>query len=657
MSFISNLTKTAEHEKGGAILPNSSVRISDSFQSYIIPHKGWKIKEDYIISEDNNTVNAVVLIFQEPGKATDLPAQWGVQYINDLVNDVSKQIVQSSDRTATSKKLNISFINTIRMMPSEWVKKYQDDTDRYSETESDAETHRDRAQISSKQADIQLIADEIDNGASYLAVGFKYVVSANSIDTLDDFLIDLQQRLKQRVSGTIVALPNGNVEQEFAHLFDDPMKEAGMKTMFTSTEFAGFYNLVTQGIEDDNGVYVGEQTGDINNTAVIWDMTQFKHYAVMGIDNSFARIRDYSNNFIPDRFTDFSGSDLWLNSLILQLVREKQGRIFTLALDPINLSDWLQSVTSTIDLSKGTINPFEMFGHFGDEMAIYQANVEKWNIMARQLSSFQIKADNAVQQEPLANTDIDEFDEILQQFYIDNKMWRKNPEHNRNLLRIINVEHSAVPTLDEFVSYIKTQYNKNNNPETGDPRKADSDAKILSIFNRLLSTNSDIFNTHTSPQLDSLGTSRHTLLDYADLSKRKGNILLVQLLNSISAIASQMNEGDVLIIHGAQRITDMTQAYIKSILDELYVKKIRVVFSYNTAEQMLNNKDFNHLSSADWVLSGHLTADQVAKYNKLLGNQRQITSIVKQEIQAQSDARYYLRRGQDNIIFDANPTL
>ena len=87
MSFLGNLTNAAKGEK--KYLPDVSERIGDSFQSYIIPRKGWEIHEDYIINKDTGYVNTVALIFNEKGVATDLQSQWGVEFIKDLVKDVT----------------------------------------------------------------------------------------------------------------------------------------------------------------------------------------------------------------------------------------------------------------------------------------------------------------------------------------------------------------------------------------------------------------------------------------------------------------------------------------------------------------------------------------------------------------------------------------
>lgn len=632
-------------------LKDSPDVIGGSYLQQITPKKGWHINEDYVKILDNNTVLAPVLIFPSYGKAQDLAPQWGVSFIRDLVSDALGD--EKSKNKAT--KLNVSFINTVRLMDNEWIKHHQRDADRYSQKNGDG--HRAKAKIKREQADLGIIAQELDAGSSYLTVGMKYVVAADSLKTLDSFLITLQRRLELRIPGIIIALPNGNVDLEFAHLFHNPIKEPGRKFMFTSLEYAGFYNLVTKGIEDPTGVYVGEQRGDINNTAVLWDMTRFDHHAVIATNNRFARKRDYDNGFVPDEFLEFTGCDLWLNTLIMQLVKEKQGRVFTLALDPFNLDSRLQTTTTMIDLNHGKINPFEMFGTEGNELQIFAANQAKWEAMTRQMAEMTIVNKDTIQKEPISTTELSDLDEVLFTFYHHYHMWPKNPKDNPDKIAILGLPHQDVPRLTHFIAYLDSEYHKYNSELTGDPIKANEYNNLLAIYKRLDSANGDLFDTATDPMFDMLGQRRHTLFNYSHLSERKGNILLIQLLNSISAITNQLRDGDVVIIHGAQRIVNLTQSYINQILDDLYTKHVRVVFSYNSPKAMLNTTNFNHMSSSDWTLTGHMTADEVSKYNKLLGNQRQMTEIIATGIQSHSEARYYLRRMHENIVFDANQLM
>lgn len=638
----------------------NDINLGGTYLSMLTPnpktYKGYRLHEDYIeiVGKDpaNSSIIAPVFIFIKSNKA-DLSNQWGVDFIRDLVTDTIKH-------SGSSHELNVVFIENVKRLSQSWIKKHQSDTDRY--TSKGGSDHRQKAAASTQQSDLDTIAFELNAGGSYLGVGFKYVVSASSLDKLDDFLESLQRRLELRIPGTIITLANGNIEHEMSTLFNDPMNEPGKKLLFTSQEFAGSYNLVTNGVEDPNGFYAGEQIGDISNAAVIWDMTSFSHHAVIATNNKFARKRDFHRGHIPEEYERWSGTDLWINTLIMQLVKEQpidgpKRHVFTLALDPIHLDDHLTTTTATIDLSRGHLNPFEMFGDTKDELSIFPANLQKWNQITRQLATQTYQVEGETTQSAINMTELTDLNSTLEDFYIDNHMWVKNPKENRDKIRIVGIPSDEVPTLSTFLAYLISEYRSASDAVNGDPRKADEYNKLYSLYKQLDVSNGDLFNTFTDPMFTSLGIKPHTLFNYSGLSQRKGNILLVQLLNSFSAIANQTHDGDTIIIHGAQRITSLTQQYIQDVIKDLQRKGVRVVFSYTSPSDMLEQLDFNHMADADWTLTGRLTPDQCAAYNDALGNQRQMTSMIKRNIQANNDACYYLRRSNDNVIFEANQAL
>lgn len=638
----------------------NDINLGGTYLSMLTPdpkiYKGYRLHEDYIEligkNPKNSSVIAPALIFIKSDKA-DLQNQWGVDFVRDLVSDTIKN-------SGASHSLNVVFVENIKNLPGSWIKKHQADTDRY--TIKNGDDHRHRAAANTQQSDLEEIARELYAGGSYLAIGFKYVVAASSLAKLDEFLDSLQRRLELRIPGTIVALANGNIEKEMANIFNDPLAEPGKTLMFTSQEFAGSYNLVTNGIEDPHGFYAGEQIGDISNSAVIWDMTAFSRYAVLATGNKFARKQDFYSGSIPEDYQQWTGSDLWLNTLIMQLVKEQpltgpKRHVFTLALDPIHLDEHLVTSTAQIDLSKGHLNPFEMFGDTKDELSIFPANLEKWNQITRQLSMQTYKVKGEVSKPLVDMTELTDLNQTLENFYIDNHMWVKNPKENRDKIRIVGIPSNEVPTLDTFIAYLVSAYSEAMDPVTGDAHKAREYNILLALYRQLDLSNGDLFNTITDPMFSTLGIKAHTLFNYSGLSQRKGNILLVQLLNSFSAIANQTHEGDTIIIHGAQRITSLTQQYIQNIITDLLRKGVRIVYSYSSPGDMLAQADFNHMPDADWTLTGHLTPDQCAAYNKALGNQRQMTAMIQRNIQSNNEACYYLRRSNDNVIFEANQSL
>ena len=221
--------------------------------------------------------------------------------------------------------------------------------------------------------------------------------------------------------------------------------------MMTSTQLAGFYNIVSRGIDDEQGVYVGDQVGEINNNAVVWDMTKFNNYAVIGASNKFGRRKEYLTGKYDPMFVNTYGTDMWVNQLITQLVR-KQSRVFTLSLNGFNLSPNLRSVTSSLDMNEGLINPMEMFGRKNkDEQNAYDSNIEKWKVMLRQLArqTLREKGQNIADEE-LNRTVLTELTSFLEDLYVNYKMWSKNASRSKIGMRNLGIPHEQLPTLDQY---------------------------------------------------------------------------------------------------------------------------------------------------------------------------------------------------------------
>ncbi len=52
----------------------------------------------------------------------------------------------------------------------------------------------------------------------------------------------------------------------------------------TSTELAGNHNLVTQGLSDPTGSYLGSMEGDVNKSGVLMDIDDFSSHIVIAGD-------------------------------------------------------------------------------------------------------------------------------------------------------------------------------------------------------------------------------------------------------------------------------------------------------------------------------------------------------------------------------------
>ena len=616
-----------------------------TFLAQITPSRQYKLKEDYVECNDGS-VMTILTIYDDFGKTNDLISMWGVHFITTIL----RSLIDNPD------EINAAFVSTFETKSSKWVEKKQDAADSNTNNAEGSKKRKTMFRSKALDDDLDQIALELTrDNASYVDVALKYQITAKDLDTLNSFIDNITRELNQKIPGIKVTSSNGYIDKTFANLLASPEETPGKRIMMTSTQLAGFYNIVSRGIDDEQGVYVGDQVGEINNNAVVWDMTKFNNYAVIGASNKFGRRKEYLTGKYDPMFVNTYGTHMWVNQLITQLVR-KQSRVFTLSLNGFNLSPNLRSVTSSLDMNEGLINPMEMFGRKNkDEQNAYDSNIEKWKVMLRQLArqTLREKGQNIADEE-LNRTVLTELTSFLEDLYVNYKMWSKNASRSKIGMRNLGIPHEQLPTLDHMESALETQRRKYMSAENYDVQKANAINEIKSLISEMKTKS--IFNCITSPKMDTLGNSRHSLLDFTSLDGTNRNTLLLQIINTFSAIMNQAKESDVVIIYGADRITSLTQAYIEYEIRRARERGVRFVYVYKSPEIMLDNIAFNKMSSADYTLTGFMTPDDIERYDNALSAQKNMTDTIKSSISEQLDYRYYLRRNSENVCFDANPT-
>ena len=115
---------------------------------------------------------------------------------------------------------------------------------------------------------------------------------------------------------------------------------------------------MTHGLEDADGEYVGSMTGDINNSAVLFNVNRFSRHVVVASTNK-AKIASSTIDFQGERSANIWGSKLSQSCLV------HGNRVVHLILDGCNLDHLgpkFSDLTVRIDMNGGDVNMFEMFG-------------------------------------------------------------------------------------------------------------------------------------------------------------------------------------------------------------------------------------------------------------------------------------------------------
>ena len=616
--------KSKEEKQKEKELKTRDIKFSDyPYLVAIKPRERYVFHSDYF--EIDNSVATIMSFHHMEGATDGYPAFWGIGRIPmGLDNDIT----------------TVSF-EQIRKMTKNWVDDHTSVAESVNkmntqETNSSKSTQSLKNKNNRKAKDLEEIAKELMDNAAYLQVHFKLLVKAPTLEKLDDAITKIGRRYVDVFSSLEAAPFMGQQRQELSTLFLTNNKKVGHPFYFTSPEFAGDYCLVTHGMEDPAGEYVGRMFGDVNNSAVLFSVDGYKHHVVIGNESYNAKLK-----MMP--MADYWGSKISQSCLI------HNGRVVHIILDGCDLDllgPKFEKLTYRLDMNKGDVNMFEMFGEMKNEISIFATQMQKLILMAEQAYET-TEADRSIIRGAL--------EEIATKFYIDNRMWYENAKENQHKLRVVNIPHREIPKLEMFVAYLNTEHKAAITAEARDDERIHALGVLKSTFSNLLSSNGDLFNTITSDSIDGCKHGRRVIYDFSSLRRRGEGVAMAQLVNIIGFAVGNLDRGDTIIFHGTEKIANRVKQYIIDQLDALYDKGGRAVFLYNNIDKMMSDKEFSHFDKADYTILGTMSPTQVEEYQKSLG--LTIPGDLGRLVSIKNENLAFLRRGYTNVVFEQDLAL
>lgn len=623
MGLFNNKKETADEKKARK---EKAKRVVDfkarPFLDEIRPREHYVFHSDYFMID--NQYASIMSFFHKEGAVDNFGVFWGINRIPSGMRD---------------KIVTITF-EQISKMTEGWIQDHQTTAEGIASINENEQARAGNStskfQASRKSYDMNMIAEELQEGGAYLNVNYRLLVKAPTLDTLDYTITQIERSYVDRFGTIEAAAYAGNQRDELRTLFGKNKDKIGKGYYFTSQEYAGSYSLVTHGLEDAKGEYVGYMVGDVNNSAVLFDVDGYEHHAVIVNEN-------YHEKLGRVHVADMWGSKLSQSAL---LNNRKVVHILMDGVDMNMIGPKFESFTYKLDMQHGAVNMFEMFGEEDDEMTIFPAQMQKLILMAEQAYET-TDSDRSIIRGQL--------EEIATKFYIDRRMWHENAKDNREKLRVVGIPHKDIPRLQEFVSYLETAYKKQTVTSAKDDEKLHALSVLRSTFRNMLSNNGDLFNMVTSDAIDGAKTGNRVLYDFGGLMRRGKGVAMAQLVNIIGFAVGNLGLGDTVIIHGTDLIDDGVKAYIDTQFEHLFAKGGRVVYIYNNTDRMLYDKAFCHFDKADYTIFGNMTDTAVALYQQELG--QNIPPDLESLITNKSESICYIRRNFDNVVFKQDLAL
>lgn len=588
------------------------------------PRQGYVFHSDYF--EIDGEVGCILSYFHDESARDELPPFWGVNLIPYLPQNVTAILLEQVSRVSESWL-------TDKIKSSERLDRLD------TQEQSENGTTSSRRKASKVSADIEQVIAEIQDGAAYLSVHYRILLKAPSLEILDDVIDDLRRKYIDAVGNLSIAGHHGLQRQELATLFSPNASKKGKGFHFTSTELAGAFNLVTNGLNDRGGEFVGYMVGDVNNSGVLMDVDMYKHHVVVADDDKSR----------APRMKNAQIADMW-GSKISQAALINSKRVVHIVLDGADLTGALgprmETITARIDMSQGDVNPFEVFGERKDQLGLFSTHLEKLVLMTEQAYE-PTDSDRSIIRASLKDT--------LTQFYVDQDMWVRNAKHNVDRLRLVGIPHDQVPQLKLFVTYLDQRYKALTGKSNRDDELLHAYSVLSAVFKDMLDANGDLFNVVTKDVIDGAQKARRVIYDFSSLVNRGKGVAMAQLVNVLAFAASALGEGDTLIVHGAELIDAGVKPYVTDQFERLYRRNARVALCYNGVKAMLDDSEFNHFDEADWTALGAMSDALVPVYEKKLA--KRIPVDMTKVITRRGEGLTFLRRGTVNVVFKRDLAL
>lgn len=590
---------------------------------------------------------SILTFIVRPGEFNKLRPLWGIDAIPRIT---------SSD-PVLANRVEMKMIQSISRRPEDWVENKipaatEVATSGYEET-ARASQAMETTRYKRRYDNIKVISDEIANGASYLDLSIRIIIKA--LDRKD--MLDAQRVLEREYStvfaSTVQLVPFvGEQHLEYAGMLNSAEDQLGENYQLTSIELAGSYPFVTKGINDPDGTYVGSLAKEINADPVLLNTIDFDHLAVVYSKGLAADLSSYYNPKIKYKF---GGTTAWSAKMTQDALMHGH-RVIHLVLngeDPrragkIDLNDQ----TAYVDLteSKVGINMMEPFSVGQDEFGAFTQTTDKIKAIIRQFS----KKVDITDDTTLKSADFQNLSDLLRDFYVNEGMWRTNAKTNTEALRFLGIPSKDVPTLSRLVIYAKSRYQAEvaDSNQGGGSGNVDSYKKIYGLLKEISDNYGDLFDRKTTIRSEALSSKTQIIFDFGSLKLRSDKALMGQFINAFNYAERELREGDILIIHGMDEMSDTVCEYLDLRFRHLEERQAKVVLMYQYSDILFDSKKLHQtwFEKSDMKLTNSMTASSAKRYAEVLNVELPFT--VRDGMTSGDRHIYLIVRGRETILFN-----
>ncbi|WP_019773944.1 hypothetical protein [Streptococcus sobrinus] len=187
-----------------------------------------------------------------------------------------------------------------------------------------------------------------------------------------------------------------------------------------------------------------------------------------------------------------------------------------------------------LDLSGGEnrINIFQIFPQATMENGIDVDEKESYNLHISKLKNI-LKLMNS----DVTNDDLTTFQEILNDFYIEEDLWFRNPKLHENELRATKLARKEYPVLSDFIMFLEDYEQELLAKSNVDEVELNATKRIKKTFRGMLSSHAAIFEGTT--EFEDISQEQVVTFDFSKL-KSNANLFNAQVFNVLSIISADV---------------------------------------------------------------------------------------------------------------------
>lgn len=616
------------------------------------PLFGFDYRPSYIYVGDR--CGTILKIVNKYGTNHEASFGWFVNLIPESNEDGNvKTYLIEADKPMDTKKQDEIFKKEINKI----IRGHSEEND------SNAENEGDRT-IKQMVVDDLLEASRKDAKSTLALDCFIYLlITGDTPYHVSKQLRKINENYKDRINGIKAMSVAGNQEQMFTNALQAPKGDKNDYT-WMSSDFAGNDHAVRRGLDDDNGVSVGGLTEDYTGGQALMSLYEsIGKRAIVGAYES-------SSVFEYDMYPELTGSSLW-GQRIANDAMVNGHRVFHIVMNDFEYGadDFeiegednetkficpvsLENDIGRVDLSKGNLNPIEMFGDRERDKEnitqIFNTNVSKLRHMVNLMSGRTMKD----RQKPMLES-------ALIEFYISKNMWKKNAEKYPNAVRIFGLKPETVPKMGAITTQLTQLVLENAKNKEYTLEEDIKDARDLqTVMTNALSRYRSIVNTITTiPDPKKIDKMQM----YYNLNKlnHDPDMLEAQFINIFNYVLSACEKGDIIMLHGLDRISLETLSILKGRIDTATRQGVKMVYLFDTigGSNQKTSVEYANVFNTEGILYqsldvdfgytilGAMNLDDLALYQQKV--KQKLTSRLKSILTATNQPfQYQIRRPSD----------